>query len=87
MINRTDTNQKAIIDCFKQLGYSVLSLSNVKSGCPDLLCAKNGINILVEIKTEKGKLNPLQKEFIQKWNSRVFVIRDIDGVIELDNLI
>ncbi len=83
MINRTDKNQQAIMDCFKTLGYSCLSLVDVKRGCPDLLISK-GENILVEIKTEKGKLNDLQKQFVSRWHSAVYLVRSVEDCIALD---
>ncbi len=86
MINRKDANQKVIIDCLKKLGYSVLELDDVKNGCPDILVGKNGNNYLIEIKTEKGKLNELQQKFIERWNTRVYIIKNIDEAIEFDNL-
>jgi hypothetical protein len=84
-LKRTDSNQKVITDCFRRLGYSVLDLSGVGSGCPDIEIGKHGINDLVEIKTENGKLNELQLEFAARWNAPVYIIRSIDEAVDFDS--
>lgn len=86
MINpkRTDSNQSQIVEAFRKLGYSVLLLHETGHGCPDILIAKNGIMNLVEIKTEKGKLNERQEHFIATWNSQIFIVRNVDEAIQLD---
>lgn len=60
---RRDANHKAIVDAFRRVGCSVLDLSNVGNGCPDILVGvpsgrmlgegarwSTAINLLVEIK-------------------------------------
>ena len=72
------------MNAFRKLGYSVWDTSAVGRGFPDLIIAKNSEIFLVEVKTEKGKLNEKQEAFINKWNAEVFVIRTIDDVIAFD---
>jgi hypothetical protein len=50
---RVDTVQSDIVVDLRKLGASVLDLSRVGVGCPDLLVGWKGINLLVELKTPK----------------------------------
>ena len=82
-IKKTDSNHIAISDAFRRLGYTVKSTHEVGGGFPDLVVSK-GETYLVEIKTDEGKLNDQQIEFIDKWNGKVYVVRCVDDVIEFD---
>jgi Holliday junction resolvase len=78
--SRVDGNHAEIVDCFKKLGCSVLSLAAVGKGVPDLLVAINGITWLVEVKMPNGKENELQVEFAITWKGCRAVVRDLQGV-------
>jgi len=74
---RTDANHKEHIHTLKKAGYSVVDLSRVGGGCPDLLVGKNGHCWLVEAKTESGKISPKQDEFANNWRGGpIYVSRD-----------
>ena len=77
---RIDGNHAEIVDCFKKLGCSVLSLAAVGKGVPDLLVAINGITWLVEVKMPNGKENELQIEFAATWKGCRSIVRDLAGV-------
>lgn len=51
MRHRADKNQQDIVDELRDLGISVLILSQVGGGCPDLLIGHRGKNYLIEVKT------------------------------------
>lgn len=85
MAKRTDANHTAISDAFRRLGYSVKSMHEVGGGFPDLVIAKGSDTFLIEVKTETGKLNPLQQQFIDKWNGRVYVVTCVDDVLAFNN--
>lgn len=53
MARRIDENQPEIVKTFRQLGASVLILSNLGKGCPDICCGIFGKNYLFEIKNGK----------------------------------
>jgi len=72
---RVDLDQKAVIARLEQLGFSVLNLSAVGQGCPDLLVGKNGKNFLLEIKSANGTLTPAQIEFHKNWVGHCGVVR------------
>ncbi len=71
---KVDKNQSLIVSHAKKLGAEVLHLHSVGRGCPDLLISYNGFNYLVEVKSEKGKLNESQVQFFEKWKGQVSVI-------------
>jgi len=77
-----DANQKAIVDAYRSLGASVEILSGVGHGCPDILVGICGQTILVEIKTEKGKLRPEQLKWHGTWRgARPVIIRSVQDAI------
>ena len=77
---KVDANHTEIVDCFKKLGCSVLSLAAMGKGVPDLLVATNGITWLVEVKSGKNKENELQKEWAENWQGARALVRDRQGV-------
>lgn len=83
---KIDANQPEIVETFRQLHCKVQHLHQVGSGCPDLLVGINGFNVLVEVKTDTGKLTADQKGFIAAWTGDdVSIVRTRDDVIELVN--
>ena len=82
---KVDSNQAQIIADLKKIGVSVLNLSRVGGGCPDILVGWQGKNILIEIKTAKGNLNDLQIEFFKEWKGPKFVCKSINEIIEIIN--
>lgn len=88
---RTDRNHTAIIRVIRQCGCSVLDLSAVGSGCPDLLIGISGRNVLIEIKdgqkpASQRKLTPRQVEFHAEWRGgKVFVVNNISEAVGVIN--
>ena len=75
--HRLDRNQKEIRLALEQAGYQVIPI-----GRPvDLLVGKNGINYLLEIKTETGYLRAKQAEFINNWSGQVALVRTVDEAL------
>lgn len=77
---KVDANQVALVRYARELGASVQHLHSVGGGVCDLIIGHNGINYLCEVKTEKGKLNALQVEFMQGWKGHTCVIRTKEDV-------
>ena len=77
---RVDKNHPEIVEAFRKLGASVLSLAPLGRGIPDLLVAINGVTWLIEIKSKKGKENDLQLEWAENWKGARAVVRDTQGV-------
>lgn len=86
MPKRTDANQKELVAAIRKLGVSVLILSDLGKGCPDIALGHRGINYFCECKTEKGKLTPAQELFFDQWRGQVSIIRSLDDVFELLNI-
>ena len=82
---RVDKNHKSIVQCFRKLGCSVLSLHMVGKGCPDLLICYQMQLYLVEVKDTGGKLNTLQEDWHRKWGSPIYVVRSNNEVVSLLN--
>jgi len=84
MRHRTDTNQEPIVSALEQVGCAILKLTQVGSGCPDLLVRTPQYDlVLMEIKTPKGQLSPQQVIFHREWP--VYVVRNIDDAIKAIN--
>lgn len=72
---RRDSNEKNIVRYLERCGASVVQLDD--PGICDLLVGFNSINILIEIKNEKGKLTPAQVKFFETWQGQKAVVRSI----------
>ena len=77
---RTDTNHQEMVEAFRSLGCSVLSLAPLGQGVPDLLVAIKGVTWLVEVKMPKGKETTDQIEFAATWKGCRAIVRDLAGV-------
>ena len=85
---KVDENQKTIVHTFIALGASVLNLSTVGRGCPDLLIGYRGKSVLVEVKSAKGTFTEPQIKFMQEWRGgAVSRIDSVDGAIRLVKLL
>lgn len=79
-----DANQPEIVQAFRDLHCSVQHLHKVGQGCPDLLIGANGFNVLVEIKTDTGKLTNDQVDFIAAWRGdNIAIVRTVEDAIAL----
>ena len=83
MPKRTDSNQAQIIAALREFGASVQDLSSVGKGCPDLAVGFGGKTFLMEVKTDKGKLNPREEKWHSSWRGSVHIIHDILEAIEI----
>ena len=83
---RTDANHKDICAALRKIGALVTDLSRVGGGVPDLLVAFRGRFYVLEIKTDKGKLNDLQAAWHAKHEGcYVFVVRSAEEAIAAVN--
>jgi hypothetical protein len=79
---RTDANHTDVIGWYEQLFCSVVDLSGVGGGCPDLLIGCAGRSELSEVKTEVGHLEPSQIRFQRYWRGgKIVVVRTQADVI------
>ncbi len=87
--SKKDKNQNEIVAVLVGAGYSVEDLSRVGGGCTDLLVGgidrrtgKPG-NWVMEVKTEKGKLNALQVEWHANWRGPKATVRTPDEALRV----
>lgn len=82
---RVDQNHKAIVDAFRRMGASVLSLAPLrKTGAPDLVVGIRGLTFLVEVKKPKDDPRPAQREWHAQWRgSKVQVVHSPDEAAAL----
>lgn len=83
---RVDGNQKQVVQNLRKCGYSVLILSNVGKGCPDLLVGLNSLNVLVELKDpaqppSKRALTSDEVQFFDTWKGFAIVAESVDEII------
>ena len=65
---RIDTNHREIVKALRDAGATVVSLSAMKHGCPDLLVGYAGETLLMEIKRDsKARFTTDQLDFMSKW--------------------
>ena len=72
---KVDRNQAEIVSALRQVGASVLVLSRVGQGCADLAAGLRGETFFLEVKTDKGKLTPREKEFMEGWRGHYAIVR------------
>ena len=94
---KTDANQTEIVKALRDAGCSVLILSSVGGGCPDLLVSSAVYPhslALLEIKDGKRppserKLTKDQEKFHRNWKGPIYVVTSIPealaavGIMEL----
>jgi hypothetical protein len=84
---RIDRTQPAIVAALTQAGYSVCDLSGVGGGLTDLLIGgidrRTGqrANWLLEVKTERGKLNARQQAWHADWRGPIAVVRTVEEAL------
>ena len=81
---KTDANQSAIMAVLREVGATVVDLSAVGKGCPDLLVGHRGVTYLLEVKNVKGKnrTTPDQDVFYAWWRGApVAIVRTADEAL------
>lgn len=80
---RTDSNQSPLVKALREIfgPDCVLDLSAVGQGCPDLCIGVRGINLFMEVKTDKGKLTTDQIIFHREWPGQVVVVRTLEEAL------
>ena len=78
---KVDSTHSQVVAALRDVGASVTSLAAVGWGVPDLVVGWRKQNYLLEVKNEKGKLNPYQKAFHAMWNGQVCVVRTPDEAL------
>ena len=84
---RVDANQAEIVAALRKVGCSVLDLSAVGGGCPDILVGRRGKNLLIEVKDgtkppSKRRLTPEEREFLTAWNGNAVICDSIEEALD-----
>ena len=83
---KTDANQASIIATLREVGATVVDLSAVGKGVPDLLVGHRGATYLLEVKNVKGKnkTTPDQDVFYAWWRGGpVHIVRTADEALQV----
>lgn len=85
---RIDRNQPEIVKAFRDLGWSVLIVSQLKKCC-DIFVSKGGKTIAVEIKDgskppSQTKLTEGEMKFRSEWQGKYALIKSVEDVITLN---
>lgn len=80
---RIDANQPAVVEFFRKAGCSVAITSALGGGFPDLVVAKRGLTIVVEVKDGSRKpseqrLTEDEERFFGAWLGHWYVVRSIE---------
>lgn len=80
---KVDSNQGPIVEGLRQIfgPDCIIDTSRVGGGFPDLLLGVRGVNLLIEIKTDKGKLTPDQQYLHRYWPGQIAVARTIQEAL------
>lgn len=84
---KVDANQALIIRDLRKMGFSVLVLSSIGQGCPDILVGSEyDFNTLLEIKDEnqppsKRKLTPDEAKWFRAWKGQVALVRNTEEAL------
>lgn len=87
---RTDANHAEVVKGLRSAGCTVLDLSAVGKGCPDIMVGRAGYNWLFEIKDGKKlpsarKLTIPEQAFFAMWRGNVQVVKSLDEAIDAIN--
>lgn len=85
---KVDQNHGAVVKALRSVGCSVLDMSRLGEGAPDLLAGYEGCNWLFEVKNptqpaSKRKLKPMQEAFRAAWGGQWAVVESANQAIEI----
>ena len=72
---RKDTTHNPIAEVFERNGYSVLDMSRLGGGAPDMAVGKDGMTYFIEAKSRRGAVREGQQTFFETWKGRVYICR------------
>lgn len=84
---KADANQSEIVKAFRNLGWYVLIVSQLKNCC-DIFVSKDGRTIAVEIKDgskapSQRKLSEGEQKFKDEWKGEWMLVESVEDVLEL----
>ena len=79
---KVDSTQAQVIAAFRAAGWSVWPTFRTPNG-PDLVVAKAGRTICVEVKGPKTRISASQKVWHADWPGETAIVRNCDDVMRL----
>lgn len=79
---KKDNNQSQIEEELRAKGFSVFSIHIVGENVPDIVVGRDGLNMLIEIKSGRNKLRSGQSEFFKTWSGHVIVARTTQEIVD-----
>ncbi len=82
---KRDLNQDEIVEALRDIGATVVSITMVGGGAPDLIVGFRGLNYLMEIKNpahRTSKLSDKQITWHESWKGDVSVVWSIEEALE-----
>jgi len=80
---KVDLNQAQIVRALRKAGASVLVLSSVGQGCPDICVSYKGQTWYFEIKSPGGRLTQAEEVFAQTWQGNYQVIYSVEEALKV----
>ena len=83
-----DENQPEIVNCLRDLGFSVHCTHQIGGGFPDIVAGRGGKNYLIEVKDgakppSKRCLTDDEQEFHAGWKGVIHIIESVDDILNL----
>ena len=78
---RTDKNHAAIRSALRKRGFVVFDTFRAGRGYPDMHVSKDGLALLVEIKSDGEWLNENEQAFHDKWEGPLIIAYYIEDVL------
>jgi len=80
---RIDGNQVEIVRSLRALGMSVMVMSDLGGGKPDIAVGAHGQNFFVELKSHsRVKLTDDEKEFHSTWRGQVCIAETVEDILD-----
>ena len=83
VIRRVDANQHALVKALRAAGASVSLTHTIGQGYPDLSVGWHGKNLLLEVKSEGGKLTPEELDWQAQWRGQVATVHTVEEALSL----
>jgi soluble P-type ATPase len=84
-IAKVDKNQVEIVRDLRKAGCKVLHLHQLGNGCADTLVMYRGMLLLVEIKSEGGRMTKDEQVFYNEWQDCMVVVYSAEEALEALN--
>lgn len=86
MPKRVDANQREIVNALRDQGLSVLVMSTLGKGAPDIAVGFKGKTYFFEIKDgakppSKQRLTPHEEIFFREWKGHIGILRSLNDAL------